>query len=102
MVLLNPLSDTGEVVLIEESHAVGLQRMAEIDCGNGEEFSIGVVQQQGDRSVVAILGLLEGAEFYLDRYGICRKITTSNTENVRAYSPGKTLGLLYLLNPKGF
>lgn len=47
-------------------------------------------------------GILPTAEFYLDRYGICRKITTSNTENVRAYSPGKTLGLLYLLNPKGF
>ena len=44
MVLLDPLPDTGEVVLIEESHAVRLQRMAEIDGSNRKEFSIGVTQ----------------------------------------------------------
>lgn len=47
MVVLDPLPNPREVVLVEESHAVGLQRMAEIHRRDGIEFSVSLVQEHG-------------------------------------------------------
>ena len=59
VILLQPLSDAGKVVLVQESHVIGLQRMIEVHRHIAEEFAVFREHENGEGSVVAVLLFLE-------------------------------------------